>query len=167
MPQYPPLAVANHFISSYGSDEGIEHMKLQKLVYCAHGWWLASKPESLLIERPQLWKYGPVFKSMYKALRTYGRDPIRQPASATPFDEPSDINADDITTKRLAAWIWRRYGHWSAYALSEMTHKPGTAWYETAKRHDFSVPEHLALSDDAVRAEFRKYAYADEVASRA
>jgi uncharacterized phage-associated protein len=164
MPQYAPLAIANHFISSYGSGEGIEHMKLQKLVYCSHGWWLISKPDPLLIEKPQLWNYGPVFKSMYRALRTYGRNPIRQPVSASPFEEPDDIKADDITTKRLVSWVWRRYGHWSAYSLSEMTHKPGTAWYETAKQYEFSVPEHLPLSDDAVRTEFRKYATNEAVA---
>lgn len=40
---YTPLAVANCFLEKFGENGGIEHMKLQKLVYFSYGWWLAAR----------------------------------------------------------------------------------------------------------------------------
>src|SRR5271170_5786610 len=59
---YTPLQVANTFVIRHGEQSrGLDHMKLQKLDYFVHGWWLAYHQERLLTERPQVWKYGPVF----------------------------------------------------------------------------------------------------------
>jgi len=38
---YSPIAIANNFVEQFGGVTGIEHMKLQKLVYCSYGWMLA------------------------------------------------------------------------------------------------------------------------------
>jgi uncharacterized phage-associated protein len=168
MPPYTPLAVANYLVSTHGArwpGNGIEHMKLQKLAYCAHGWWLAFEKEPLLSERPEVWRYGPVFSSLYHGLKPFGRSPITQPVSASPFQPIEMIAADDHATQALLNWIWGRYGHLSAFALSEMTHKPGTAWYQQAQKHNFLVPEHLEIPDDLIRSEFR--GYAEEVPARA
>ncbi len=85
---YTALAIANNFVEQFGRDDGIEHMKLQKLVYCSYGWWLAAKgleDERLTLERPEVWRYGPVFAGLYSALRNFGRRPIREPKSMHPF----------------------------------------------------------------------------------
>ena len=37
---YRPLAIANSLITAFGYVDVVDHMKLQKLVYLAHGWWL-------------------------------------------------------------------------------------------------------------------------------
>ncbi|QIE54163.1 hypothetical protein G5B40_01095 [Pikeienuella piscinae] len=66
---YSPLAVANEFIA-LGIAEGkpIEHMKAQKLVHFAHGFSLA-RDTPILNECPQVWKFGPVFSTLYQDLR--------------------------------------------------------------------------------------------------
>ena len=38
---YSAKAVANYFLSKYGRKKGITPLKIQKLVYIAHGWHMA------------------------------------------------------------------------------------------------------------------------------
>jgi uncharacterized phage-associated protein len=150
---YSPLAAANYFLQHHPP---IDHMKLQKLVYCAHGWWLATDQQgSLLNERPQVWKFGPVFPSLYRALRPFGAQPISNPQSRTPFEEPDAVHVDDLLVHRLLDWIWNRYGRLSALALSDMTHKPGSAWYIVAQENNFTVPQGFEIPDRFVYSEFR------------
>ncbi len=70
--KHSPLALANTFIERHAGSAGITHMKVQKLCYYAHGWWLAFENEPFLTERPQVWKFGPVFASLYAALAHHG-----------------------------------------------------------------------------------------------
>src|SRR5689334_22079254 len=150
---YTPLALANYFLEAHPP---IDHMKLQKLVYCAHGWWLASQQRTPLVtERPQVWKFGPVFPSLYRALRTFGAQPISGPQSRAPFEDPPRVDQHDDLVRRLLEWVWNRYGHLSALALSDMTHKPGTAWYIVAQENNFNVPEGFEIEDRFVYHEFR------------
>ena len=64
---YTPLALANTFVARYGATRTLDHMKLQKLAFYTYGWWLAYNPNPILTEAPQVWKYGPVFGSLYNA----------------------------------------------------------------------------------------------------
>lgn len=156
---YTPLALANYFVHKHGKNASLDHMKLQKLVYNAYGWWLSHKHEPLTTEDPQVWKYGPVFYSLYHSLKPYGNSQIREPKARTPFEEPPIVEDEDA--KRFLDWIWERYGHLSAFALSDLTHKEGTPWHRTAKEHNFRVPPGTAIPKDYVRQEFRNLA-ADE-----
>ncbi len=45
MPQFDPRAVANEFLKLNGGP--MNQMKLQKLVYMAHGWNLAINPRAV------------------------------------------------------------------------------------------------------------------------
>jgi len=62
----PSAAVANYFLD-LGLRESIPitPLKLQKLVYFAHGWYLGFTGEPLLNEGIQAWEYGPVIPSLY------------------------------------------------------------------------------------------------------
>jgi uncharacterized phage-associated protein len=151
---YSPLAAANFFLAEFAGSRGIEHMKLQKLVYCAHGWWLTAYDYSFLNERPQIWKHGPVFNSLYHVLKPFGGMPIYHPQSVSPFEAPPTIDRDDHNVRNLLAWVWQRYGHLSSFALSDMTHRPGTAWSRVAEERKFSVPKGLEIPDAYIREEF-------------
>lgn len=150
---YSPLALANTFIDKYGRNEGIQHMKLQKLAYYAHGWWLSYYDSPFLTERPQVWRYGPVFKSMYNALKHFGSNSIRIPQSATPFEKPEIISSGDVLS--LISWVWERYSPYSAITLSDKTHETGTPWRIIAEKCNFLVPENYVIPDDLIRDYFR------------
>ena len=67
---HTPLAIANAFIERALREEyPITHMKVQKLVYIAHGWSLGIRGEDLINENIMAWKYGPVIASAVSTQR--------------------------------------------------------------------------------------------------
>ena len=130
-------AVANYFLSKYGK-HGITPLKMQKLVYVAHGWHLAFHDEPLVDdEYAEAWEYGPVFSSLYHEFKHRGRLPIVEPAT----DLDSDLNEmapkipkSDKQTRRLLDKVWDVYGERSGLELSRMTHRRDSPWATTRER---------------------------------
>jgi uncharacterized phage-associated protein len=160
--QYTPLALANTFIDRHGHNAGIGHMKLQKLCYYAYGWWLASHNDPLLTDAPEVWQYGPVFGTLYKALRGLGGEPILRPvpdllsASSVFSDQP--LSAPKINDEEVLSFIdaiWGMYGQYTAVELSNMTHRKGTPWQTEAEKNNYSVPKHYQIPDDVIKNYFR------------
>ncbi|MFQ5632018.1 MAG: Panacea domain-containing protein, partial [bacterium] len=57
---YDSRLIANYFIDFARKDGvAISPMKLQKLVYFAHGYYLAITGQPLIEEEIQAWRYGP------------------------------------------------------------------------------------------------------------
>lgn len=157
---YTPLAIANNFLEQFGETGGIEHMKLQKLVYCSYGWWLAvnglQETTRLTTEGPEIWKHGPVFDSLYHAFKVFGRRQITDPQSINPFEATENVDIEDEHVRKFIAWIWSRYGHLSGFALSSMTHKSGTPWHRIATENNFSVAYNTQVPDQYIFEEFKK-----------
>jgi|ERR1700722_1978514 len=146
---YRPLAVANEFIlKSEGG--GIEHMKLQKLVFYAYGWWIGYHPDPIISESPQVWRYGPVFSSLYHALKGFGRSLITGIQSDYPFQPPPRTDSSDAEAQQLVAWVWQRYGGYTSYQLSEMTHAPGSPWRQVAEKTNWHVAPSTPIPDELI-----------------
>lgn len=163
---YPPMAIANEFLARFNQGPRLEHMKVQKLVYCAYGWWLGGNglnSERLTTEGPEIWRHGPVFSSIYKVLKNFGAQPIPGPQSASPFQEPARIDADDDEVERLLVWIWGRYGHLSGFALSDLTHRPGSPWHRVAVENNFRVPMSTEIPDQYILEEYQRLLEDDAV----
>ncbi len=166
---YTPIAIANNFLEQFGEPVGIEHMKLQKLVYCSYGWWLAVNGQDaarLTSERPEIWKHGPVFNSLYHAFKVFGRLSIKQPQSNNPFGPPENVDADDEHVRSFIAWVWSRYGHLSSFALSDLTHKVGSPWHRVATENDFRVAFNTEIPDLYIFQEFSNLLNASSVAAQ-
>jgi uncharacterized phage-associated protein len=166
---YSPLAIANTFLTRHRGDRGIEHMKLQKLVYFTHGWWLALNNSSLINEKPQVWTHGPVFKSLYHTLKNFGHIPITEAQTRYPTEVPETVSGSNVTPTYID-FVWDKYGHLSSFALSSMTHKTGGAWSKLASEYDYKVPFDLEIPDEYVREEFlrlynEEYAKSGEASS--
>lgn len=133
---YSALAIANYFLDKGVMDgEPIDQLRLQKLVYLAHGWTLAVYDRPLLDEPVEAWRYGPVVPSLYKAFKRWGNDEILENAVSirgTAISVPA-IRRDDPETRSLLAKVWEIYKPYSGIQLSNMTHKPGTPWETTWK----------------------------------
>lgn len=143
---YPSIYVANELLSSHGD---VSHMKLQKLLYFANGWWLATNGTPLLNESPQVWRYGPVYQYLYKIFSRFGHADIGGPVKGNPFaDEPEKLGDSDEhkRVRQLLDWIWTEYGSKSAIQLSDETHAPGTPWRQIAEHHKFRVPFETEIS---------------------
>ena len=140
---YPPIKIANEFIDRYGEGAPIDHMKLQKLLYFANGWFLGFAGRPLYTENPQVWRYGPVFRWVYNAFSRFGARPIPGPIAGNPFqggqpDRLDQAGVEDVG--RLIDWIWDEYGGKSGTQLSDETHAPGTPWRRIAEANGFRVP---------------------------
>jgi uncharacterized phage-associated protein len=92
---YTPEAIANYFITHRKQWEDLTPMKLQKLVYFAHGWHLALKDQPPIDEEIQAWEYGPVIERLYKSLRHYGNTQITEPIRRLKA-KPGLVNLDAI-----------------------------------------------------------------------
>lgn len=143
---YPALKVANELLAKHGD---VSHMKLQKLLYYANGWWLATEGAPLLNEPPQVWRFGPVFRWLYSSLSRFGHSQIGGPVPIGPFgggDRPTLENEDGVErVRRLLDWIWAEHGAKDAIQLSEETHAPGTPWRKIAEKHNFRVPQNTPI----------------------
>ncbi|HEY9018167.1 Panacea domain-containing protein [Thiomicrospira sp.] len=134
------LAVANKFIELARNEDNhsLTNMKLQKLVYIAHGFSLAGMDEPLLTnEDVYAWQFGPVIRDLYQSLRKYGRGEV------TDFI-PSSDQINDEEQQQLIKAIWEGYGHHSGFALSQITHRPNTPWSKVWNQAPYSeIPRNL------------------------
>ena len=149
--KYLSLAAANEFIQ-LAQPTGVSHMKLQKLVYLAHGYWLARHEDPFLVENPQVWQYGPVFEQLYHELKHFRSTNINQPQDL--FDEPPFIDDPDVKTVILD--VWKRFESKSAGQLSDLTHKAGSPWSKIAEKHRYKVPFGTVIPPTEIKEYFRE-----------
>jgi len=150
---YSPIAVANHFIDLASRDSvgDMTPMKIQKLVFYAHGWHWAIADRPLINAQVEAWEYGPVVRSLYNRLREYGNQVVPGRVGIHEFDktgnslkdwgvrylEPSmddegaSLGAIHLESIAIVDATWDEYKKFSAVQLSNMTHLPGTPWTET------------------------------------
>lgn len=133
--RYSAKAIANYFIE-IANREGkqLSPMKLQKLVYFAHGWYLALYDEPLLDEKVEAWRYGPVVPSLYHEFKSYGSGKIDHYATDIDLDDFEIVTPKVPNDRELKAFlekVWEVYGGFSAVQLSNMTHEPNTPWAST------------------------------------
>lgn len=121
-------AVANFFLEK-GWNEGvpIDHLKLQKLVYYAHGWHLANDLGPLFPDDIEAWPHGPVVRDLYIEFNDVGRKEITRPAYNYDGSQPSLNGAPDSTRELLEA-VWANHNRYKGTRLSNATHLPGEPW---------------------------------------
>lgn len=153
-----PAHVANSFLFK-AKAEGvcdIDPLKIQKLVYCLHGWHLATRNAPAVGERFQAWPYGPVLSSLYHEFKASGSKPIE--AYATEVDPISGkyrsmmVALEDASFQEVFNAVWNRYKGLNGLQLSALTHAPGTPWKKARDRGD------SYLRDDEIQAHFKELA---------
>jgi uncharacterized phage-associated protein len=166
---YDVRAVANDFLDQ-AQEEGqkLDHMKLQKLVYIAHGWHLAITGEPLFRETVEAWPYGPVIPELYHELKHCGRGPVEERlSSGIDFDTFEPVvasvfkgeDADDILRSvDVLRRVWANYGRFNALQLSTLTHQPGTPWDSIAKQHNTTKPRGWPIPDEVIEQHYLQLA---------
>ena len=141
MSTYLSEAIANRFLTiSKSVGEPIDPMKIQKLVYFAHGWHLGLEKRALSSEIVQAWQWGPVFPQLYHAVKGFGRGAITRLLHTYEAGNPYSliepiIPTEDDFANRLVRRIWDVYGEMPSPALSQLTHEPGEAWVRIQKKY--------------------------------
>src|SRR5437016_3201734 len=121
---YDVLGVANDLLR-LGRDENIsvDPLKLQKLVYLAHGWHLAFTDQPIIDDQVEAWEYGPVVRRLYKEFKEFKASPINRPAKSPHSSPPPGSDSDQLVRR-----VWSTYKPYSGIQLSTLTHQPGSAW---------------------------------------
>ena len=155
---YKPSHVANSFLVR-ARNEGItdvDPLKIQKLVYNFHGWFLATRDEPAVGELFEAWPYGPVLSSLYREFKGSKSGPIQGFASdvdtATGEYRCLMVNDQDARFNEVFVPVWNRYKDKSGLSLSSLTHAPGTPWSLARQRGN------AYLSNDEIKNHFRALA---------
>lgn len=152
---YSPLAIANEFIDLARCDgKSIEHMKIQKLIHFAHGYGLR-EGVGVSNENPQVWKFGPVFDSLYHELKYHGSEPIKEMESENyfgPVPRVDDEDADEV--KDIIRKVWNKYKNYTGFQLSDMTHKSGTPWHQMVIEKGGKIPMGLEIPSDKIKSHY-------------
>lgn len=132
---YTPKSIANFFLDLAKSrGELVSPMKLQKLVYYAHGWYSGNTGQPLIDEAVEAWQYGPVIPSLYHDFKQFGSSGITR--KATEFDGIAFREAsppEDPVIRTFLQNVWSSYGPLTGLKLSELTHSTDGPWDQTWK----------------------------------
>jgi len=114
--------VARYFIarSNDSEDEGISHLKLQKLIYYAQGYHLALYDTPLFQEEIYAWMHGPVCPDVYRKYKANKANPILEPSDD---DFTKIFNQNQI---ELLDEIYSVLGRFAAWKLRDLTHAEPT-----------------------------------------
>jgi len=131
-------------------------MKLQKLIYLAHGWHLAFLNDGLVSQEIEAWKYGPVIPEVYREFKEFKASPITRYA-------PVPANSIELSNVQntLLDNVWDIYKDKSGIYLSMLTHESGSAW-EIARR-DCGAWYSPPIPNALIRDEFLRRKQASEV----
>lgn len=156
---YPAKAVANYFLDRAEADHSsLTPIRIQKLLFFAHGWSLAVYDKPLVADPIEAWHFGPVIASIYHEFK-----PVRGGSifsKATEFNcsnfelvKPS-VPTTDRAERALMDTVWTAYGRLTGFELSCLTHAPGTPWAHA--RSKLQVDASRGLIDDAsIRDHFK------------
>ena len=151
---YPAIAVANSLIEIAESNgKKLDPMKLQKLVYYAHGWFMVFQDRPLINEEIQAWRYGPVIRSVYYYFKRYGAISIDGPAKVSEADLCC-VPPEDTLTHALLQEVWRVYGKYRGVQLSTMSHSEGTPWDKAWSRNQEHL-ESVVIPNDDIKKHFK------------
>jgi uncharacterized phage-associated protein len=146
--------IANEFIRR-AQAQGIPltQMQIQKLVYLAHGWTLATFDKPLVSDPVQAWDYGPVYPMLYWALKRYGSNAVARQINYGDFDR----SPDKANTPALCALtqeeqiiidkIFETYGRYHAFQLSALTHDKDSPWTKITENNG-------VIPDDMIKKYF-------------
>lgn len=159
---YSPKAIANAFLQrAFNDKKQVGHLKLQKLVYLAHGYYLAlTDGVPLVNEAFEAWDYGPVCRNLYSEFRDNGKAPINRLATDLDWDTeewlPVGAPTDDATADKVIDFVYKTYIDRSAFALSDLTHQADWAWDKTRKADKFGL-KNLDIQNNLIANDFKPH----------
>ena len=143
------IAVANYFIKR-AREEGafLNAVKLLKLVYISHGWYLSLYDVPLLHEVIFAFKYGPVVALLHKEIYFHGDENIS--------NELSEVNSELNLTQRMVSdskfeflnKIWDTYKKYTSMELSTLVRAKGSPWLNT---YDVNNHNNQIIPNDMIK----------------
>lgn len=155
---YDARAVAN-FILDLAERDGraLTQVSLLKILYFAHGWYLAAKGKPLVAQPIEAWKFGPVIKVVRDAFKQFESRPITTRAEKLVLQTgelqvvPSKLLPDDA---EFVGSVYQHYQQFDAWELSEITHEKDSPWDKVWNPTEASGRLGLRIRNDEIKAHF-------------
>lgn len=104
----------------------VETMKLLKLTYIIHGWYLAFFDRPLFENRIEAWQYGPVIPDLYHVIKRFGTNNVD--INVIKLYSENKLEEED---SKFVKVIWNAYKKFNGLQLSSKTHNINTPWHKT------------------------------------
>lgn len=127
------------------SDWTLSNLKLQKIIYLAHMFFLGRTNGTPLVYGTfEAWNYGPVHPDLYRSVKIFGSDPVK--------DIFYDVqNLPSGAERDIVDEAYRSLGHVQPGALVNATHRPSGAW---AKNYTPGV-RHCVIPNEDILQEYK------------
>lgn len=123
--------LANNILSrAFAQSSPVSPMKLQKLLYFIYRDYLQRKEVPLFSERFEVWKYGPVLPNVYQEFKQYGSNHIASYSKDSSGDAYLVKEEPRNTLTEIIDENWNAYKNVNGIYLSQITHRPNSAWYK-------------------------------------
>jgi len=156
---YDARAVANLLLDL--ADErrvSLTQMSVLKIIYFAHGWYLATKDRPLCSQPFEAWEHGPVVKVVRDAFKDSKKAYINKRATRLILNTGEfvevvpEFTADD---RSFVTNIFDAYYVYDAWQLSDITHEHGSPWDLLWNAHQPFGRLALRIKDEDIQAHFR------------
>lgn len=124
-------------------------MKLQKMVYFAHGYHLAKYGQPLVKEDFEAWQFGPVVPEIYQSYKLYGSDMIIDPGLVRNTAKPLVFSE---SAQEAMNYTWTVTKDLSASSLMRWSHNEGSPWDAVYN----PVHESVVIPNDSIRNYFQR-----------
>ena len=146
-----PRIAANYLIAKSIKDKSPKtHLQIMKLLFFAHVLRLAAYGRPLSRRPAEAWKFGPVFRDLYHALKGYGRNKISSPIPG--YGISTSGCELDAQQRQVLDQTYDDFGKVDGVSLSHMTHWPDNPWSKARQRGDGSL-----LSDSEIEEYYKEY----------
>lgn len=160
------MAVANWFLERSWQEPGKPHcdqMKLYKLVFYAHAWYIGNCRRELFPEDVKAWPHGPVVPDLYGSFKEFGWGAINKLGKRLQVENGAfnfvTPRHDDSLSDFFES-IWQSYGDKTGVELSNMTHFKGEPWTIVAEKYGFDLS-----SKPTIPTEIIESVYVEKVAN--
>lgn len=155
---YDARGIANLALDlAHELDLSLTHMAVHKVVFFAHGWYLATYRKPLVQQNFEAWEFGPVLKSVYSAFKNFGNSPITSRIEHFDLIEgkrqiiAANVGEDDVAFVRKIVEV---YGPLHAFQLSQLTHRTGGAWDRVWNAPDGKISLGMRITNDMIIQDF-------------
>ncbi len=137
--------VAEYFLfKAQESKKPVTNKKLQKLLYYAQAWSLATRNERLFEDKIEAWVHGPAIKSIYLSFKEYGATPITKQA------ETLQVQAISPEIQGFLDQIWTIYGKFDGGYLEQLTHSE-SPWIDARQGLEANQSSEIEITPEAMQ----------------
>lgn len=125
-------------------------MKLQKLLYYICVKYVKETGVSPILEKFEVWKYGPVIPSVYSEFKPFGSSPIKgyaYNAKKKPMMVDEDANP---TLKMCIHYVWNKLKTYDGIDLAKRTHQKSGGWYSAYLRGSEIISTEEMMNDETL-----------------